>query len=126
MGKVVRLHDGLRALYPEAIVFAGVGTKALAREFDRLRALLGSPRLTGNTSALTIAVSPDGIVIWGEAPVLTLRFSQLAAMGVDDEAMDVTVVVAGSTSSFRIPLAVPTEAAHIADRVLVALAGRIA
>jgi hypothetical protein len=126
MGRVVRLHDGLRALYPEAIVFGGIGTSDAVRELDRIRALLGHSAMTGDQSALSIAVSGDGLVIWAESPVLTLRLGQLAAIGIDDGAMDVTAVVAGRTAAFTVPLATPAEAPHIAERVLVAIAGRSA
>lgn len=126
MGKVVRLHDGLRALYPNAIVFGGIGTTDVVREFDRIRALLGHSPLACDQSALSIAVSRDGLVIWAEAPVLSLRLSQLAAIGVNESAMDVTALVSGRTASFSVPLTVPAEAPHIADRVLVAVAGRSA
>jgi len=124
VGKVVRLHDGLRALYPDAIVFGAIGTKELVRELDRIRLLLGMARATGNRSALSIAVSAEGLTIWAEAPVLTLRLMQLAAIGVDAGTMDVTAVVSGATTTLSIPLAVPAESEHIADRVMAALAGR--
>ena len=119
MRNVVRLHDGLRALYPEAIVFGGIGTR-------QLDTIVGNPALVCDGKPLSIAVSADGLVIWADAPVLSLRFSQLAAIGVDDGALDVAAIVAGRAVRFRIPLAVPAEAAHIADRVFAALAGRSA
>lgn len=108
------------------VVFGGIGTADVVRELDGIRALLGLAAMTGDLSALSIAVSGDGLVIWGEGPVLTLRSAQLAAIGVDEGAMDVTAVVAGRTVALTIPLAVPADALHIADRLLVALAGRSA
>lgn len=126
MGKVVRLHDGLRALYPDALVFGGIGTADVVREFDRIRALLGQSPLTCDQSALTIAINRDGLVIWAEAPVLSLRLGELAAIGIDDGAMDVTALVAGRTATFCVPLAVPGESGHIADRIFAALAARSA
>lgn len=123
MGEVVRLHDGLRALYPQAVVFGGIGTSDVVRELDRMRALLGSPSEPGDQSSLGIAVDARGVAIWAEAPVLTLRFGQLAAIGVHDEALEITALVAGAVIRVAIPLAVPAEAEHIGDRVLVALAG---
>lgn len=108
------------------VVFGGIGTADVVRELDRIRALLGLAGMTGDLSALSIAVSGDGLVIWGEGPVLTLRLAQLAAIGVDEGAMDVTAVVAGRTVALTVPLALPAEAPHLADRVLVALAGRSA
>jgi len=123
MRKVVPLHDGLRALYPQAIVFAGVGSKPLARELDRIRGLLGMPALKQNQSSLSIAVSRDGLAIWAQAPVLTLRPAQLAVVAVEEGVMDVTAVVSRATASFSVPLAVPAESSQIADRVLAALAG---
>ncbi len=126
MGKVVRLHDGLRALYPDALVFGGIGTTDVVREFDRIRALLGQSPLTCDQSALTIAINRDGLVIWAEAPVLSLRMGELAAIGIDDGAMDVTALVAGRTAAFCVPLAVPAESGHIADRIFAALAARSA
>ena len=125
MRTVVKLHDGLRALYPEAIVFGGIGTGDVVRELDRVRALLGTSPITGRTSALSLAVSAEGVVIWAESPVLTLRHGELAAIGIDEGALDVTALVAGRTVRLTIPLAVPAESAQIADRVLVALAGRL-
>ena len=126
VGKVVRLHEGLRALYPDAVVFGGIGTTGVVRELDRIRALLGHSAMTGDLSALSIAVSGDGLVIWAESPVLTLRPGQLAAICIDDGAMDVTAVVAGRTAAFTVPLANAAETPNIADRVLVAIAGRSA
>ena len=121
MGNVVRLHDGLRALYPEAVVFGGIGTSDVVGELDRLRALLGLSSEPGDQSSLSIAVSAQGVAIWAEAPVLTLRFGQLAAIGVDEGALDLTALVSGRAVRLSIPLAAPAESAHIADRVLGAL-----
>ena len=45
-----------------------------------------------------------------------------AFIGVDEGVMEVTAVVGGATASFSVPLAVPADSAHIADRVLAALA----
>jgi len=123
MRKVVHLHDGLRALHPRAIVFAGVGTRPLARELGRVRALLGMPTLRLDRSPLSIAVSREGLAIWAQSPVITLRPAQLAVVAVDEGVMDVTAIVKGATASFTVPLAVPAESSQIADRVLVALAG---
>lgn len=123
MRKVIRLHDGVRALYPNAIVFAGVGSTALSREIDRVRGLLGQPAVSSSRSALTVAVSAEGLAIWAQSPLITLRLSQLAALGVAEGVMDVTAIVTGATASFTVPLAVPAESAHIADRVLAAIAG---
>lgn len=106
------------------VVFGGIGTADVVRELDRIRALLGLAAMTGDLSALSIAVSGDGLVIWGEGPVLTLRSAQLAAIGIDDGAMDVTALVAGRTAAFAVPLAAPADAAHLADRLLVALVGQ--
>jgi hypothetical protein len=124
VGRVVRLHDGLRALYPDAVVFAAVGTGDTVRGIDRLRALRGLGTVVRRTPALSVAVSAEGVVIWGESPLLTLRLSELAAIGVDEGAMDVTALVSGTSVRLLIPLAVPAESAHIADRVIVALAGQ--
>ena len=126
MGKVVRLHDGLRALYPDAIVFGGIGTADVIAELDRICALLGHSPLSCDQSSLSIAASRDGLVIWAESPVLHLHLGEIAAIGIDEGAMDVTALVSGRTARFSVPLAVPAEAAHIADRVLMALAGRTA
>lgn len=126
MGTVVRLHDGLRGLYPEAVVFGGIGTADVVRELDRIRALLSLPASAGDRSVLSIAVSARGLAVWADAPVLSLPLAQVAAIGIDDGAMDVTALVAGRTTGLRVPLAVPAEASRIADRVLVALAGRSA
>jgi hypothetical protein len=123
VGEVVRLHDGLRVLYPDAIVFGAIGTSEVLRELDRLRALLGLSAMTGDRSVLSIAVSAEGLTIWAEAPVLTLRLAQLAVIAVDEGTMDVTALVAGRTTTFSVPLAVPAESPHIADRVLAALTG---
>ena len=123
MRKIVRLHDGLRALYPHAIVFAGVGSRPVARDLDRVRSLLGMPAATGDRTALSIAVSADGLAIWAQSPLITLRPAQLAVIGVDEGVIEVTAIVSGSTASFSVPLAVPAESPHIADRVLAALAG---
>ena len=122
MRKVVRLHDGLRALYPDAVVFGGIGHGSVAADLDRVRALLGMTAAAGHRRALSIAVSAEGLAVWGQAPVLTLRRAQLAAIGVDEGVMEVTAVVGGATASFSVPLAVPADSAHIADRVLAALA----
>lgn len=103
MGNVV-------GLYPDSFVFGAIGTHELG----------------GSGVDLTIAVNPDGIVIWAEAPVLSVRFAQVAAIGVDEGALDVAAVVSGKTVRYSIPLAAPAEAAHIADRVLMSLAGRTA
>jgi hypothetical protein len=126
MRNVVTLHDGLRALYPEAVVFGAIGTSDVVRELDRARALLGQPAMVGDQSALSVAVSADGVTIWAESPVLTLRFPQLAAIGVDEGSLDVAAVVAGGTLMLSLPLAAPAEASRIADRVMVALAARSA
>lgn len=123
MGNVVRLHDGLRALYPDAIVFGGIGTSDAVREFDRIRALLGQSPVSDDQSSLTIAITGEGISVWAESPLITLRPSHLAAVGIDEGALDVTAVVAGRTAAFAVPLAVPAEAPHIADRIFAALAG---
>lgn len=123
MGKVVRLHDGLRALYPDAIVFGCIGTSDAVREFDRIRALLGQSPVADDQSALTVAVTGDGLSVWAESPVLSLRPSHLAAVGIDEGALDVTAVVGGRTAAFAVPLAVPAEAPHIADRIFAALSG---
>lgn len=122
MGNVVRLHDGLRALYPDAVVFGGIGTREVVGALDRVRAILGLSHDTGDRSALTVAVGRDGLAIWAEAPVLTLRRAQLAAIGVDESTLELTALVSGRAVDLAIPLAVPAESAHIADRVLVALA----
>ena len=122
MGAKIRLHDGLRALYPEAVVFGAVGTSEAVRELDRLRELLNLPPVTGDQSALSIAVSAVGLTIWAECSVLTLRLQQLAAVGVDQGALDVTAVVSGRTATFSLPLAAPAESAQIANGVLAALA----
>ncbi|MBX3098739.1 MAG: hypothetical protein KF761_04095 [Salinibacterium sp.] len=124
MGNVVRLHDGLRGLYPHAIVFSAVGTRDVVRGLDRIRTHLDMPALRRPQPVLSIAASPEGITVWGDAPILSLRLSQLAVVVVDDGAVDVTAVVAGATTRISIPLAVPAEAAHIADRLWVALSGR--
>ena len=122
MRKVVRLHDGLRALYPNAVVFGGLGHGPVAADLDRVRALLGMAAAGAHRRELSIAVSRDGLAVWAQSPVLTLRRSQLAAIGVDEGVIEVTAVVAGATASFSVPLAVPADSSHIADRVLAALA----
>ena len=124
MGNVVRLHDGLRTLYPHAMVFGAIGTKETLRGIDRARSLLAMPELGRAQPQLSIAVSTDGMTIWGDAPLLSLRLSQLAVVIVDVGVVDVTAVVAGATIHLAIPLAVPAEAAHISDRLWVALSGR--
>ena len=123
--KIVR-HDGLSALYPGAIVFGGIGTADVVGELDRIRALLGHSPMIGDQSSLSIAVNSAGVTIWAEAPVLALRSAQLAAIGIQEGALDVAAVVAGSTTVLSIPLAAPAEAAQLADRVLAALADRSA
>ena len=122
MRKIVRLHEGLRALYPDAVVFGGIGRGAVAEELDRVRALLGMTAASGDRSALSIAVGSGGLAVWAQSPVVTLHRSQLGAIGVDEGVMDVTAVVAGKAASFRVPLAAPAESARIADRLLAALA----
>ncbi len=121
MGAKIRLHDGLRALYPDAVVFGAIGTSEAVRELNRLRELLDLPPLTGKQSELSIAVSAVGLTIWAECSVLTIRLQQLAAVGVDEGALDVTAIVSGSTTTFSLPLAAPAESAQIANGVLAAL-----
>lgn len=125
MGKVVRLHDGLRALYPDALVFAGVGTSNALLGIDIIRGIRGLRRAAA-TSVLSIAVSAEGLIIWGESPLVILRVGELASIGVSDGVMEVTALVAGRTASLSIPLAVPAESDHIADRIFAALAARTA
>lgn len=125
VGKVVRLHDGLRALYPDSLVFEGVGSREAMLGIDGIRSIRGLRR-AAPTKALSIAVSAEGVIIWGESPLLILRVSELAAIGVIDGVMDVTALVAGRTTTLSVPLAVPAESEHIADRIFAALAARSA
>lgn len=125
MGKVVRLHDGLRALYPDAIVFAGIGTRTAMLGIDSIRGIRGLRRAPA-TPALSVAVSAEGVIIWGESPLVILRVSELAAIGVTAGVMDVAALVAGRTANLSVPLAVPAESDHIADRIFAALAARSA
>ena len=71
--------------------------------------------------ALTVSLGDGALVIASDAPVLSFRFSQLAAIGVDNGALEVAAIVDGSPVRLELPLADPAEAAYVADRLLDAI-----